>query len=151
MLTHCGQPSSFNSGLNLEQVTKKCITTHPRFDLAYMNATSPGIQQIWTNITGSISDPSTRCKGNMADTNPSPSGTEASTITIPPSYLYALGNRFTRQQVDAFLTSSIPPSFFYGSLMFPKAVSAATQNADLDGIIQRMTSATMCHYQRCAV
>lgn len=87
----------------------------------------------------------------MADTNPIPSGTEPSTIRIPPSYLYALGNRLTSQQVDAFCTSSTRPSFFYGSLMFPKLISDVTQNADLDGIIKNMTPATLPDYRRFAI
>jgi hypothetical protein len=87
----------------------------------------------------------------MAHTNPIPTETEPSTIRIPPSYLYALGNRLTSQQVDAFLDSPLRPSFFYGSLMFPKVISGVTHIADVDSIIKNMTPATLPGYRRFAI
>lgn len=86
----------------------------------------------------------------MADTNPVPTRTLPS-MQFPQSYLYALGNRLTSQQVDAFLHQSTRPSFFYGSLMFPSLISAVTQNADVDSIIKSMTPATLPQYRRFAI
>lgn len=87
----------------------------------------------------------------MANTNPLPSRTEPSTIQIPRTYLYALGNRFTSEQVDAFATSPIRPSFFYGSLMFPKCISDIMHRADVDSIVRHLTPATLPHYRRHAI
>ncbi|MCJ1363814.1 hypothetical protein MMC16_002923 [Acarospora aff. strigata] len=87
----------------------------------------------------------------MADTEPTANGVEPSAITIPQSFLRASDNRLTAEQIDAFLASSTRPSFFYGSLMFPKIVSDVTWRNDVDSIIKRMTPAVLPRHQRYVV
>ena len=87
----------------------------------------------------------------MADTDAVPTAPPLPAVRIPPSFLYASGNRLTSEQVDAFLASSTRPSFFYGTLMFPKLLAAITQNDDLESIIANMTGAALPGYRRYAL
>ncbi|KAI9698805.1 MAG: hypothetical protein M1836_003915 [Candelina mexicana] len=69
---------------------------------------------------------------------------------LPQAYTTVLSNRFTSEQVDAFISSSGKPIFVYGSLMFPSIIGNVTQTRE-NVIANAMTRAVLLGHQRYAV
>ncbi len=72
-------------------------------------------------------------------------------MTFPKSLQQALQTRFTAEEVDAFLTSPIRPSFFYGSLMLPSYVCAVAGRFDIESVSKNMTPAVLPGHERYAI
>ncbi|MCJ1224317.1 hypothetical protein MMC12_000962 [Toensbergia leucococca] len=85
----------------------------------------------------------------MADESP-----VAGELPQTSSYLVAIANRFTPDQIQTFLDASVRPLFVYGTLMNPYwAAGMAGGYIDGDGFefAKRMTPATLSMHQRLAV
>ena len=74
----------------------------------------------------------------------------AGPVTLPQSYTTALDNKFTSEQIDAFISASGKPNFVYGSLMFPSIIANVTKSREKD-ISDAMTRALLLRHQRYAV
>jgi len=109
-------------------------------------------QQFLAHIVAAANNFNTQRRKNMADPNPvSHTVQPHPVLRYPDSYHDALHNRFRSEQVDAFLASSTPPSFFYGSLMLPSVVSRVIGENDVNTIVKNMTPAVLTGHQRYAV
>ncbi|KAI9718358.1 MAG: hypothetical protein M1812_004079 [Candelaria pacifica] len=71
-------------------------------------------------------------------------------VVLPQAYIAALANRFTSDQVDAFISSSGKPNFVYGSLMFPSVIANVTGSREIDRA-SKMARAVLRGYQRYGV